>query len=140
VLEARTGGQARLLSGAVISGDEARRLASDASVSRVITRGRSEVLDVGRATRSVSPAMAKAVIVRDGHCRWEGCESPPTLCEVHHRVPWANRGPTDRSNLGLLCWHHHKLVHRAGPHLVTETVDGRWQLTEPANPAREQAA
>jgi len=127
-LEGRTGGSATMTSGAVITGDQARRLAEDANVSRVITKGASEPLDVGRATRSIPPAIAKAVIARDRHCRYVGCAAPPWACDVHHREPWARGGPTAVHNLGLLCWHHHEHVHRRGAdHLVT-TPTGRWTL------------
>jgi hypothetical protein len=128
VLEARTGGSATLASGAVITGDQARRLAEDVNIGRVITRGRSEPLDVGRTTRSVSPAIAKAVIVRDRHCRYRGCTAPPWACDVHHRQPWARGGPAAVHNTGLLCWFHHDHVHHHGPEHLVETPDGRWSL------------
>jgi hypothetical protein len=130
-LLADTGGTATLGSGTVISGAQARQLAMDANITRVVTRGRSEILDVGRATRNPSPAQAKAVIVRDRHCRYADCDSPPWACEIHHRQPWNNGGATDLDNLGLLCWHHHKLIHRRGPHLLTDNADGRWVLPPP---------
>jgi hypothetical protein len=129
VLEARAGGSATLASGAVISGDAVRRLAEDANITRVITKGRSEPLDVGRATRSVPPAIAKAVIARDRHCRYHGCTAPPWACDVHHRQPWAAGGPTSVKNTGLLCWFHHEFVHRHGPHLLATTPTGGWILT-----------
>jgi Domain of unknown function (DUF222) len=134
VLEARAGGSATLTSGAVISGDAARRLAEDANITRVITKGRSEPLDVGRATRSVPPAIAKAVIARDRHCRYHGCTAPPWACDVHHRRPWASGGPTSVHNTGLLCWFHHELVHRCGPHLLSSDAAGRWVLAPAAGP------
>ena len=134
VLEARAGGSATLTSGTVISGDAARRLAEDANITRVITKGRSEPLDVGRATRSVPPAIAKAVIARDRHCRYYGCTAPPWACDVHHRQPWASGGPTSVHNTGLLCWFHHELVHRRGPHLLTSDAAGRWVLAPAADP------
>ncbi len=130
VLEARTGGSAVLASGAVITGDQARRLAQDANITRVITSARSEPLDVGRATRSVPPAIAKAVIVRDRHCRYRDCTAPPWACDVHHRQPWAQGGPTALHNLGLLCWHHHDLVHRHGAHTLRTDPDGHWHLPQ----------
>ena len=77
VLEARSDGSATLTSGTVVSGEAARRLAEEANITRVITKGRSEPLDVGRTTRSVPPAIAKAVIARDRHCRFDGCTAPP---------------------------------------------------------------
>jgi hypothetical protein len=128
VLEARAGGSAVLGSGTVVSGDVARRLAEDANVTRIITKGRSEVLDVGRATRTVPTGLAKAVIARDRHCRYEGCHAPPDMCEVHHRQPWGRGGPTVLWNLGLLCWFHHHFVHERGAGLLRETNDGRWTV------------
>jgi len=112
VLEARLGGSASLASGAVITGDEARRLAADANITRVVTRGRSQVLDVGRTTRTVPPRLAKAVIARDRHCTEPGCAAPPWACEIHHRTPWAQGGPTSLDNLTLRCWFHHHQEHR----------------------------
>ena len=129
VLEARSGGCATLASGAVITGDAARRLADDAGVSRVITDGASQILDVGRASRTVPPALAKAVIARDRHCRYRGCTSPPWACEIHHRVPWGEGGGTALPNLGLLCWHHHKhVVHQGDPARLREDDEGRWYV------------
>jgi hypothetical protein len=138
VLEARAGGAATLASGTVITGDEARRLAMDANITRIITKGRSEPLDVGRSTRTVPPGLAKAVIARDHHCKFEGCTAPPWACDVHHRQPWAAGGLTSLINLGLLCWYHHELVHRLGPDRVVETSDGRWRIGPPL-PARAAA-
>ena len=83
-LAARTGGSARLDSGAYLRGDAARRLACDAGVVRLLTDPDSMPLDVGRLTRSIAPAQARAVIHRDRHCRYEGCHSPPWACEVQH--------------------------------------------------------
>lgn len=97
-----------------VSSDVARRLACDASVMRVVMAGRSEPLDVGRRTPVVSPAMRRAVMVRDRHCRFPGCDRPHTWCDAHHVVHWADGGPTALANLLLLCRRHHRLVHRRG--------------------------
>jgi hypothetical protein len=128
---------ATLGSGALITGAQARQLAMDANITRIVTRGRSEILDLGRTTRTATPAQAKAVIARDRHCRFKHCDAPPWACEVHHRQPWTDNGPTDLANLGLLCWHHHTLTHRHGPQLLTEDNHGRWYLRPPE---RQQAA
>jgi hypothetical protein len=131
VLEGRAPGSATLGSGTVISGTQAAQLAAEADISRVVMSGRSQVLDVGRSVRSVPPAIAKAIIARDRHCRYRGCTSPPWACEIHHLVPWANGGPTSVQNLGLLCWHHHKLVHAGDPTRLRPGLDGRWTLDPP---------
>ena len=115
-LVAETGGSAHLSSGAVISGDTARRIACDAGISRIITRAASVPLDVGRSTRTVSAALAKAVIARDRHCTHPGCHAPPWLCEIHHLVHWAHGGPTSLDNCRLLCWWHHQREHETTAH------------------------
>jgi hypothetical protein len=105
------GGQAMLDGGPSVSAETARRLACDASVTRVITRGPSEPLDVGRRTPVVSPAMRRALIVRDGGCAFPDCDRPPAWTDAHHVRHWAQGGETTTANLVLLCRPHHRLVH-----------------------------
>ncbi len=52
-------------------------LLCDCDISRVITAGRSEILDVGRTTPTVTAAQWKALVVRDRHCQHPGCNRPP---------------------------------------------------------------
>ncbi len=92
----------------------ARRVACDASIRRVVMAGRSEPLDVGRRTQVVPPAMRRAVIVRDRHCRFPGCDRPNTWCDAHHVVHWTDGGPTALPNLVLLCRRHHRMMHARG--------------------------
>ena len=99
----------------------ARRLACDASVTRVVLGPRSEPLDVGRRTPVVPPAIRRAVIVRDRRCRFPACDRPQSWCDAHHVRHWADGGETALNNLVLLCRRHHRLVHgRFG----LEMVDG----------------
>jgi hypothetical protein len=86
-------------------------IACDCDLSRVITAGKSEVLDVGRASRVPSAAQWKALVVRDQHCQAPGCDRPPDQCQPHHIWHWTRGGPTDLENLQLLCWHHHRQHH-----------------------------
>jgi hypothetical protein len=86
------------------------RLTCDCDISRVITTGRSEVLDVGRATRTIPPAVWKALVVRERHCQAPGCDQPPERCEGHHIIHWERGGPTSLDN--VLCWHHHREQHK----------------------------
>jgi uncharacterized protein DUF222/HNH endonuclease len=104
-------GNADLDDGNTIMGESARRMACDASVARVITRGRSQPLDVGRLTSVVPAALRRAVIARDRGCRFPGCDRPHAWCDAHHVVHWADGGPTALSNLVLLCRRHHRAVH-----------------------------
>jgi Domain of unknown function (DUF222) len=112
-LEGRAGAPAAELgwSEQPISGEAARRLACDAGVSRVITKGRSEPLDVGRRTRVVPAALRRAVIARDKHCTAPGCDRPWEWCDAHHDIHWIDGGPTALGNLRLLCHVHHPDEH-----------------------------
>jgi hypothetical protein len=107
-----------------------RRVLCDAAIRRIVMAGRSEPLDVGRQTPVISPAMRRAVIVRDRHCRFLGCDRPHTWCDAHHVVHWADGGPTAVPNLILLCRRHHRMIHaRDGFRL--DLVDGRPMFRRP---------
>ncbi len=68
----------------------------------------------GARSAAVSPRIARAVLVRDGHCRWPGCERRTGL-QVHHLVPRSWGGGDDLANLAAVCTgggtdHHARLV------------------------------
>jgi hypothetical protein len=107
----RGGGRSELADVGAVCPETARRIACDAAVSRVITRGRSEPLEVGRRTPVVPAGLRRAVVVRDRHCRFPGCDRPQGWCDAHHAVHWADGGETSLANLVLLCRRHHRLVH-----------------------------
>jgi hypothetical protein len=106
-----------------VASETARRLACDASVSRIITGPRSEPIDVGRQTAVVPPAMRRALVMRDRSCRFPGCDRPHAWCDAHHVVHWADGGLTALSNLVLLCRRHHRLTHEG--RFRAEMLDGR---------------
>jgi hypothetical protein len=122
-----------------VSSDTARRIACDASLMRVVLNGRSEPLDVGRRTAIVPPAMRRAVIVRDRHCRFPGCDRPHAWCDAHHVVHWADGGATSAGNLLLLCRRHHRLVHDRGGFRL-ELLDGRAVFRRPDGTPLEDRA
>ena len=70
------------------------------------------VLDVGRRTRAISPALRRALDHRDGGCRFPGCGL--RLCDGHHVQHWADGGETKLGNTLLLCRRHHRAVHEEG--------------------------
>jgi len=115
-LENRTGKTCELSREGVIDPETARMLACDAGLSRIITQGPTQPLDVGRRTRIIPPAIRRALVVRDRGCRHPGCGRPATWCEAHHLKHWTDGGETKLDNLILLCRRHHRTVHsRAGP-------------------------
>jgi hypothetical protein len=101
--------------GTRVSAETSRRLCCDAAVVRVAHALDGSVLDVGRRTRTIPPALRRALAARDRGCRFPGCES--RYCEAHHIRHWAAGGETSLSNTLLLCRHHHRVLH-----------EGRWVL------------
>ncbi|GGD17342.1 HNH endonuclease signature motif containing protein [Nocardioides daphniae] len=53
----------------------------------------------------------RALALRDGTCRAEGCTIPGTWSEAHHLVPWSHDGTTNLDNAALLCSRHHHRAH-----------------------------
>jgi hypothetical protein len=110
-LEGQAGRPCEMDETGVITPEAARRIACDAGVSRVVTRGDSEILDIGRRTRTVPAATRRALVVRDGGCIVAECDRPHRWCDAHHVRHWVDGGPTDLDNLMLLCRRHHRMVH-----------------------------
>ena len=90
----------------------------------------SQPLNLGRATRVVSPAQRQALAVRDGGCVFPGCSRPLAWCEAHHVWHWLDGGPTDLDNLALVCRAHHRAIHEGGWQLI-RGPDGRFTATPP---------
>ena len=108
------GGQSVLdeAGGIHVSAETARRLACDAATVTMHHGPAGEVLDVGRRTRTISPALRRALAARDGHCRFPGCQA--RRVDAHHVEHWAHGGATALDNLVLLCRRHHRAVHEGG--------------------------
>jgi hypothetical protein len=96
-----------------LSAGELRQLCCEAELIPVVLGGDSEVLDVGRSSRLVTPAIRAALIARDRGCAFPGCTVPAELCEAHHVVPWHLGGRTALDNLVLQCHSDHGLVEPA---------------------------
>lgn len=116
----------RLDTGEPISARDLRRLCCDAELVPAVLGSRSEVLDIGRAQRLVTPAIRRALSLRDGGCAFTDCRKPDTHCEAHHIRPWWDGGATALDNLVLLCPHHHSLVEP--PRMWSGPPPDRWQV------------
>jgi hypothetical protein len=114
-VDALSGGDARFCEiqdiGVLTTSRTARRHACDSSICRIVVNGDSEILDLGRRTRTISPALRRALIARDGGCVVGGCQVPARWTDAHHVQHWIDGGPTALWNLVLLCRFHHTLVH-----------------------------
>jgi len=121
-------GQSVLEDGTRVSAETSRRLACDAS--RVVMRHDAEgrLREIGARTRTIPPALRRALHHRDQGCRFPGCGLRFT--QGHHLRHWAQGGPTTLSNLALLCRRHHRSVHEEG-YQVARLPDGALQFRRP---------
>jgi hypothetical protein len=115
--------RSELENGPSLAPETVRRLSCDAGVVRIVERD-GQPISVGRRTRTIPPALRRALRSRDDGCRFPGCVHRRFL-HAHHIHHWARGGPTTLHNLVQLCSYHHRLVHeggfsveRAGPRAV----------------------
>ena len=106
------------------------RLACDCEVTRIVFGPQSEVLDVGRAQRTFTGPLRRALDARDGGCMWGQCNAPPHQCEGHHSWGWLRGGPTSVDNGVLLCWFHHDLLHAREYAITRDGSDGSWVIRD----------
>ena len=111
-----------------VSAETARRVACDAAAVTMRHGPGGEILDVGRRTRTVSPALRRALAARDRQCRFPGCGN--RRCDAHHVEHWADGGATALDNLVLLCRRHHRAVHEEG-FCITRDDAGAVQFVRP---------
>jgi hypothetical protein len=121
-------GQSVLEGGMRVPAGTSQRLACDAS--RVVMRQDAEgrVVEVGARTRTIPPALRRALHHRDRSCRFPGCGV--RFGQGHHIRHWAQGGPTTLSNLALLCRRHHRTVHEEG-YQVERQADGELRFRYP---------
>jgi hypothetical protein len=103
----------RTRDGAHLSAHALARMAGEAGVRYVADLADGTRIDLGRHARTVTPALFRALLERDQHCRFPGCATRHRL-HAHHIVWWVHGGATDRDNLILLCPQHHHAIHDRG--------------------------
>jgi len=112
-----------------VSAETSRRLTCDAAVVHWLETHKGEPLSIGRKSRTIPPAIRRALQKRDRGCRFPGCTCT-RFVDAHHIHHWADGGETRMGNLVLLCRRHHRLVHEEGYGIKT-TAGGAITFTLP---------
>ena len=118
----------RLEWGGTVPAETVRRLACDSAITRITGLGELE-WEISHSSRTIPPATRRALVARDHHCVFPGCDRPAPWCDGHHLIFWADGGPTKLENLGLVCVPHHRKVHEEG--WTLKRKDDRWIATPP---------
>ena len=95
--------RAEYATGGRVSQATIERILCECDISRVLLDGPSEVLDLGRTSRTPSGKQFKALVVRDGHCQGKGCKVPWQFCQPHH-IKWSDPRRKHRLSLDPPIW------------------------------------
>jgi hypothetical protein len=133
-----TAGQCEIEDGPALPAETVRRLACDCSVVALLQNEKGEPLNIGRKTRSIPPALRRALNARDRGCRFPGCTHTKYI-DLHHVRHWAHGGETSPANLVTLCEFHHRKVH-GGAILVQRLDDGAFRFVRPDGRAFDSPA
>ncbi|MHB1929343.1 MAG: HNH endonuclease signature motif containing protein [Acidimicrobiales bacterium] len=121
-------GLCHLEDGPAVAAETARRQACDGAVLTATVDPAGSPLDIGRRSRAIPPALRRALLIRDGGCRFPGCGSTVGT-QGHHISHWAHGGPTKLDNLVTLCRFHHHRLHEGGYSVDTHTQP--WTFRRP---------
>ena len=114
-------------SGQPVNLAQARRLFSDAVVSRIAFAADGALIEASAGVRNVPPALYRALVARDGGCTWDGCHAPPSWCEVAHgNVPFRANEPLRSGDAALLCRRHHSRFDHGPYRMVIEGQQVRY--------------
>ncbi|MGV0768488.1 HNH endonuclease signature motif containing protein [Mycobacterium syngnathidarum] len=98
--------------GPVLTDEQRRYMLCDATCEVWLER-QGQPISVGRATRTISRRLRRALEHRDRCCVVPGCGATRGL-HAHHIVHWEDGGRTDLDNLVLVCPYHHRAHHQGG--------------------------
>jgi Domain of unknown function (DUF222)/HNH endonuclease len=122
-------GRCEFEAGPSMAAETARRMACDASTVFLLEDEAGEPLNIGRKSRTIPPALRRALKSRDKGCRFPGCPNTRYV-DAHHIHHWAQGGETKLSNLVQLCRFHHRQVHE-GRVKIRHLDDGALKFTRP---------
>lgn len=125
--------------GPMLTDAERQYLACDATYETWFTRD-GQPFGTGRTTRQISRQLRRALEHRHPTCAVPGCGATRGL-HAHHIAHWEDGGPTELSNLVMVCPYHHRLHHQGtititGPGDAITVTDTTAQELNPGSLAR----
>ncbi len=102
----------------VISPADRDRILCDCTLTEIALDELGLPASIGTATGTWTTSTRKAIVARDGHCRFPGCDLPAAWTDIHHVLHREHGGPSTTTNGVCLCRRHHTFLHRH-PHWTT---------------------
>jgi hypothetical protein len=125
----------RLADGTTIPRSTAERILCEADITELLVQlgldGTHTPVATSHTLRRATAAQFRALVERDRHCVYPGCDQPAERCEGHHVPTWETTGHTTTDEMALLCRFHHHLVHEGGHHLARDPASGTITVTRP---------
>jgi HNH endonuclease len=75
----------------------------------LLNAGDGTLIHASPRTYTPTHAVARYVRLRDHTCAFPHCTMPAARCDLDHKTPFNQGGPTTPDNLHPLCRHHHQL-------------------------------
>ena len=127
---------------------EIARILDAAQVCRIVRDADSIPVEVSERVRTVPRGLWRALMVRDGGCRWPGCPAPPAWCDAAHTdIPWHRDGRLTVDTSAMFCRRHHRRVDQPGWRISVDGLTvhihppgGRPPLTSTADPPARRNA
>ncbi|MBW3665278.1 MAG: HNH endonuclease [Actinobacteria bacterium] len=117
---------------AAMSARTLQRLACSARYALIGHDQDGDTAGVSGTTRRIPPRLRRALLARDGTCRFPGCHRSRGL-HGHHIIPVEREGPTVLENLIVLCGYHHTFVHERD-WVIIHDGKGRARFKPPTGP------
>lgn len=89
-----------------------------------------QVVKTGTVRRRPTASQRREIAAQYASCVFPGCRLPAYDCDLDHRHPFSQGGPTHNDNLGPLCRHHHMARHHA-PWQLERLPNGDHRWTSP---------
>ncbi|MBM3661253.1 MAG: DUF222 domain-containing protein, partial [Actinobacteria bacterium] len=90
------------VAGIALPDEMVEKLRASARIEPHLVDPDGDLLTIGRTESVVSPKMKRAVLLRDGKCRIDGCDVRGPL-DVHHLIPKSWGGTDTIDNLAAVC-------------------------------------
>lgn len=87
--------------------------AQSKAVWRYTITDNGQVVDSGITRRRPTTDQRRQSETADATCIFPGCRMPATGCDLDHREPWSEGGPTEVDNLVPVCRRDHMVRHKA---------------------------
>ena len=122
-------GAGTTLTGELLAPETVRRMACDAAIIPAVLGSQGSRCSTWAGPSGwPPPSRCRRCGSATGAAPSPAARGPPRWCDAHHVWHWCDGGPTDLSNLALLCPRHHTIVHQRATPPPSPRLGVTWHL------------